>query len=228
MARIDEYLKKIAGEQVTPPAPVSSLDRELSDIPEITGGGIPDITVSDVGKVLTAAEDGEGGYAPTWDTVEDGIPEITESDVGKVLTAAEDGEGGYIPAWATGGGGGVEPYFILIDEPDNASPAVIGWTDGNYATKAAELLAAAIDGNPIIVKAGEAVSGDIPDANVTLVSPASVEAVDAVHGDIRFSAVNAFQTSGSLTIQGYSVWLGGFGINVEKINYELEIAQPGG
>ena len=194
MARIDEYLKKIAGEQVTPPAPVSSLDRELSDIPEITGGGIPD---------------------------------ITESDVGKVLTAAEDGEGGYIPTWATGGGS-VEPYFILIDEPENASASVIGWTYGNYATKAAELLAAAIEGNPIIVKAGEAVDGDIPDANVTLISPASVEAVDAVHGDIRFSAVHAFQTSGSLTIQGYSVWFGGYGINVEKINYEVEIAAPGG
>lgn len=229
MARIDEYLKKIAGEQVTPPAPVSSLARELSDIPEITGGGIPDITESDVGKVLTAAEDGAGGYAPAWDTVEGGgIPEITESDVGKVLTAAEDGAGGYVPTWATGGGGSA-PLFVLIAEDEYSSPSVVGWTTQNYATKAGEVAAAILAGTPVYIKAGayDGTAGDIPDEAITLLAPVVAAVPD---GDTVFSirsALHAYQDASVIGIMGYTITLGGLGIDVEKINHEIELATPG-
>jgi len=234
MERLNQILR---GKKLTPLTEKESAVKYAIDNAGSGGGGggggdLPEITVSDVGKVLTAAEDGAGGYVPTWDTVEDGIPVITESDVGKVLTAAEDGEGGYIPAWddAGGGGGSVQPLFILIAESEYGSPSVVGWTNQNYATKAGEVVDAILEGTPVYIKAGEydGTAGDIPDANITLLAPvvAAVPEGDSVFS-IR-SALHAYQDANAMVVMGYSISLGGFGISIEKINYELEIAAVGG
>lgn len=159
-----------------------------------------------------------------------GIPDIEEADVGKVLTAAEDGEGGYVPTWDTVGGGGVEPLFVLIAEGEyGGSPSVVGWTTQNYATKAAEVASAILAGTPVYIKAGayDSTTGDIPDEAITLLAP--VVAV-VPYGESEFSirsALHAYQDPGVIVIMGYSITLGGLGISIEKINYEIELATPG-
>lgn len=230
MERLNQILR---GKKLTPLTEKESAVKYAIDNAGSGGGGggdIPDITEADVGKVLTAAEDGEGGYAPTWDTVGGGIPDITESDVGKVLTAAEDGEGGYVPTWDDVGGGSVQPLFILIAESEYSSPSVVGWTNQNYVTKAGEVVDAILAGTPVYIKAGEydGTAGDIPDEAITLLAPV-VAAVP--EGDTVFSirsALHAYQDANAMVVMGYSISLGGFGISVEKINYELEIVAAGG
>lgn len=84
MARIDSYLGKIAGDEITPKPPVTRLDKNLNKIAENGGGSsLPDYSEASDGDVL-AIDNG----APAWKEPSGGgdmfVVKITDDGAGGV------------------------------------------------------------------------------------------------------------------------------------------------
>lgn len=67
---------------------IKALSEQVSKLSSSIGSDLPEVDVSDVGKVLTVGDTGE------WeaDELPPQLPEVDESDAGKVLTVGDTGE----------------------------------------------------------------------------------------------------------------------------------------